>query len=618
MPTQADLIFAKIVVINNLMDEESIKGCLQQIEQLERMGQHKPLHAFLLENGYLRQDQINKIKAAQELHFKVKEDHQYGQICIQAGFLNANQVQECLGLQKQRQYKERLFQLLINKGYLSKTQHRQVLSHLAKVNPSSSLLAAPKQNEGSQSSKVLTLQDPFAQAVVQQNFATPQQVYECIEIQKQLREMGIQKDLSSVMVDKNYLSPNQVRRILAYIGSQAKGTATATADPSQKTPPPQKTFQQESKPAGNRSPIEGYEIECKLGQGAMGVIYKGRHLKLNRVVALKVLLPEFAQDKEFIQRFFREAKAAITLNHPNIIQGYHVGESNGFYYFAMEYVEGGTVKQMIREKGVLEEEEAIKIVIQICRALDHAQEHNIVHRDIKPDNIMVTKEGLAKLCDLGIAKEINQDGSLTQTGIALGTPYYISPEQAMGEKKIDIRSDIYSLGATFFHMVTGRVPYEGDTSAVIMTKHISEEPPNPRDINSSISVETSQVIMKMMAKERPYRYQNPLEVIQDLEAIQSKDLSKFGSGSSVFIQDGLKIPKESITRVSQIRKTRTSQIRKAPVKSTQHSNLRKGLPRPSLVSEAYKKPSNPIPFLMILAGVLLIILVIIIFLYLKG
>ncbi|RME04610.1 MAG: serine/threonine protein kinase [Planctomycetota bacterium] len=297
-----------------------------------------------------------------------------------------------------------------------------------------------------------------------------------------------------------------------------------------------------TKPA-SKSPIEGYEILEKLGQGAMGVIYKARHLKLQRIVALKVLLPEFANDEEFIKRFFREARAAITLHHPNIIQGYHVDKSNGFYYFAMEFIEGGTVKERLEKLGVLTEEEATNIVIQICQALEHAQEHGIVHRDIKPDNIMIAKDGTAKLCDLGIAKEINQEGSLTQTGIALGTPYYISPEQAMGEKKIDIRSDIYSLGATFYHMITGKVPYDGDTSAVIMTKHISEEPPDPRHVNPTISDNVAEVILKMMAKEREYRYQTPTEVIEDLKQDSSKDTPRFSSVSSVLIQDGIKIPK---------------------------------------------------------------------------
>lgn len=619
MPSQADLIFAKIVVLNNLASEDQIRQCLESVDKMEAMGQRTSLEQILIQQGYLNQEQIKKIKTAQELHFRVQEDHKYGKLCIQKGFVNQRQIQECLEIQKQRQYKERLYQILVSKNYLTPAQHKQIAPMISRMTPPPGTMApvsglpgpvqAPTPPSDGPSGFSSRNGDPFAQVVVQQNLATPKQVQECIDIQKKLRAMGIDKALSAVMLDKNYLSSNQVSRIMGAMGGggSAGQVSTQTASPAKTTPPPA----QKKK----KSPIEGYEIECKLGQGAMGVIYKGRHEKLQRIVALKVLLPEFANDKEFIQRFFREAKAAITLHHPNIIQGYHVGESNGFYYFAMEYVEGGTVKEKIQKTGLLPEMEAIDIVTQICRALEHAQENGIVHRDIKPDNIMMTTDGEAKLCDLGIAKEINQDGSLTQTGIALGTPYYISPEQAMGEKKIDIRSDIYSLGATFYHMVTGKVPYEGDTSAVIMTKHISEDPPDPRAVNPTVSQGTANVIMQMMAKDRAYRFQNPTEVSDQLEAVKNQEIPRFGSGSSVFIQDGLKIPKKSVTRISQIRQApKMPQGRKSVLVTTQQSNYKKGpvAARGSMVSKAayQQKKSNPLPIL-IGVGIVMIVLILV-------
>jgi serine/threonine-protein kinase len=241
---------------------------------------------------------------------------------------------------------------------------------------------------------------------------------------------------------------------------------------------------------------------------------------MDRIVALKVLAPRYAANDRFRERFLREARAVAKLNHPNIIQGIDVGESNGIYYFTMEYIDGPTVGELLKRGGALDEKRALNIVMQITRALNHAFQHGIIHRDIKPDNIMLTRDGVAKLCDLGLAKVASEEGpESTRPGASMGTPYYISPEQARGEADVDTRSDIYSLGATFYHSVVGDVPYPGESAAGVITKHLTEPLVSPRQRNPLVSATIEYVILKMMEKDRENRYQTPQELLRDLEAI---------------------------------------------------------------------------------------------------
>ena len=263
--------------------------------------------------------------------------------------------------------------------------------------------------------------------------------------------------------------------------------------------------------------VAGYRLLGPLGRGSMGSVWKATQLSLDRVVAIKILSPQLAQNPTYARRFEREALASAKLHHPNIIGALDVGEENGIRYLVMEYIEGPTVSQMLHA-GPIEEHRAAGIAIQVARALDHAHRLDIVHRDIKPANIIVTKEGVAKLCDLGLAKHMEADASETEEGMAMGTPFYLSPEQARGERRIDIRTDVYALGATLFHMVTGRVPFPGPNPAVVMTRHINDPLEPPDEVNEDVSRGLSQVIVRMMAKEREARYQTPAELMADLQA----------------------------------------------------------------------------------------------------
>jgi serine/threonine protein kinase len=212
-----------------------------------------------------------------------------------------------------------------------------------------------------------------------------------------------------------------------------------------------------------------------------------------------------------------EARATARLNHSNIVAGIDVGVAEGQYYFVMEYIDGPSLHKKLERGGAFDEKMSLSIILQIAKALEHAAKHQMVHRDIKPDNIMITKSGIAKLCDLGLALHSTQT-NFEEGGRALGTPYYISPEQALGKGEVDIRSDLYSLGATLFHLLTGKPPFQG-SPAVVMTKHINEKAPSLLEKLPSLKKETALLVQKLLEKNPKDRYQTPKELIEDLEKI---------------------------------------------------------------------------------------------------
>ncbi|MHA1571625.1 MAG: protein kinase domain-containing protein, partial [Alphaproteobacteria bacterium] len=215
--------------------------------------------------------------------------------------------------------------------------------------------------------------------------------------------------------------------------------------------------------------IGGCKIEKKLGQGGMGAVYKAHHAALDIPVAVKILPPHFAmRDPAFVERFIREARSAAKLQHQNIVGVLNVGQEHGMHFIVMQFVDGCSLQEMLKENKKLPPGKAIDIITQICSALELARKNNIVHRDIKPDNIMLDNDGTAKLADLGLAKEMDDAIDVTQSGAAMGTPHYMSPEQASDAKTADHRSDIYSLGCTLYHMISGEVPYPGESLFTIL------------------------------------------------------------------------------------------------------------------------------------------------------
>lgn len=264
---------------------------------------------------------------------------------------------------------------------------------------------------------------------------------------------------------------------------------------------------------GNR-----YEIIEKIGNGGMAMVYKAKCHVLNRYVAVKILRDEFTTDQEFIKRFEVEAQAAASITHPNIVSVYDVGKDGNLYYIVMELVQGKTLKEIIiEENGPLPWKWSVNIAIQIASALEVAHKNNIVHRDIKPHNIIITEDGTAKVTDFGIAKAVS-NSTITAFGTTIGSVHYFSPEHARGGFT-DAKSDLYSLGVVLYEMITGRVPFDADTPVSVALKHMQEEPIQPKELNSEIPQGLNDIVLKAMRKDVNLRYQNATQMLNDLRRV---------------------------------------------------------------------------------------------------
>ena len=329
--------------------------------------------------------------------------------------------------------------------------------------------------------------------LVERQLVTPEELRVAVEQQERQAYGDNRRALGEVLIDLGFVTRSQILRM-----------------------------QGSSEDSGNRpaQQLPGYQLLGKCGAGAMAVVYKARQISLDRIVAVKVLPKRLSKNAEFVERFYQEGRAAAKLNHNNIVQAIDVGEANGYHYFVMEFVEGCTVFDEIAEGKLYSEQEAVEIIQQIADALLHAHERGFIHRDVKPKNIMLTKDRVAKLADMGLARETTDvQAAMAEAGRAYGTPYYISPEQVRGEVDIDHRADLYSLGATFYHMVTGRVPFEGATPAAVMHKHLKAPLTPPDHLNTSLTSGCGAMIEMLMAKNREERYSSASELLVDLDCL---------------------------------------------------------------------------------------------------
>ena len=262
---------------------------------------------------------------------------------------------------------------------------------------------------------------------------------------------------------------------------------------------------------GNR-----YEIIEEIGRGGMALVYKAKCSLLDRTVAVKVLQPQFADDPEFVRRFRREAQAAASLSHPNIVSIYDVGEENGIHYIVMEYIKGETLKALIRKRAPLPLDEAIRYAVQIALALAHAHRNEIVHCDIKPHNMLLTEDGRIKVTDFGLARVVSST-TLTYTESVIGSVHYFSPEQASGGNATK-QSDIYATGVVLYEMLTGKLPFQGESPITIALQHIREQPKHPREIKPGIPLVLDRIVMKAMEKDPEHRYASALDLVEELRS----------------------------------------------------------------------------------------------------
>jgi len=341
------------------------------------------------------------------------------------------------------------------------------------------------------------LDTEVGKVVLDLGLATTNEIDFCREQQKQSSDPN-QRSLADLLVENNFITPNQARRIKSQFDDR------------------------------RNSQIPGYQLMSLIGKGAMAKVYKAKQLSLDRVVAIKVLPKRMSENEEFVNRFYAEGKAAARLSHSNIVQAIDVGSTaDGFHYFVMEYIEGKTLYDLMLPQPhgdgrTFSEAEGLDITIQIADALAHAHQRGLIHRDVKPKNVILTPHGVAKLTDLGLAREMNDKAAAElEAGKAYGTPYYISPEQVRGDVDIDWRADIYSLGATMYHLLTGHPPFEADTPSAVMHMHLKEPLRPPDHINTALSAGVSEIIEVAMAKNRDERYSSTSDMLEDLKAVRS-------------------------------------------------------------------------------------------------
>ncbi|MBE3134695.1 MAG: serine/threonine protein kinase [Acidobacteria bacterium] len=328
--------------------------------------------------------------------------------------------------------------------------------------------------------------------VLDRGLASKEELQEAHRLLNQAEEQGRHLTVPEALVQTRALTLNQAKRIL---GSLKEETVSPTIQ------------------------IPGIQLLERIGRGSQAVVYKGRQVSVDRIVAIKVLLSKDASDPEVRRRFIQEARAAAKLSHNNIVQAIDAGEADGYSYFIQEYIGGTTVYDLLKDRaGPLEEQKALAIIIQIAEALAHAHSRGFIHRDVKPKNIMLTKDGVAKLADMGLARHITE-GTFEEIGKAFGTPYYIAPEQVIGNPDIDFRADIYSLGATFYEMLTGRPPFTGKTPQLIMQKHVRAPLTPPDHLNSELSAGVSEIVEVMMSKRPSDRYKSTGDLLVDLKSV---------------------------------------------------------------------------------------------------
>ena len=333
--------------------------------------------------------------------------------------------------------------------------------------------------------------------------ASAEQIAHALSVQALCRTRSRRIRLGEVLVEQGVIDVRTIQKILL---EQQRRRERAVRDG-----------------GGDDAPVTGrvgrFEILKVLGRGGMGTVYKARDVKLDRVVALKILAQKWLNDAEFIARFEREAKAVSALTHPNIVQSFGSGRLSWRPYLMMEFVDGESLGHLLRVNRRLDEFRALTVARDVAGALGHAHGLSIVHRDVKPDNVLIAASGAVKLTDFGLAKLLQETDELTRSGVAVGTPHYISPEQISATRHVDHRADLYGLGAMLYHMFTGQVPFDAPSNNEILLKHVDDAAPDPRAKIPDLSSGSAVIVARLLAKRPDDRYADAAELIHDLDRV---------------------------------------------------------------------------------------------------
>lgn len=486
MPTEDELMFGKIVLLQKYCDKEK----LSEAFNIQKESDHpRPIEEILFAKGYLTEEQIKEVRKIQEDYLSASDAGRkpkpggvaFGAMAATIDNLDKADIAEALAEQEERRAggsNPRLGEILHSKGKLETANIEEILNKQAK------------------------------------------RLLKCTSCNSQF-------NVANYNPDKEYVC-SKCNGILKVPEEISNVHAEETLDSGQGA-----TLDWENVPAGQEDDkflgkeIGGCMLYEKVGEGGMGAVYKAKHLSLDKVVAVKIMLLSMTTEEQK-KRFIREARSAAKLDHPNIVGVLNVGEEEGYHYIVMQFITGTSVGDILKSAGAIELERATKIVRDTALALKDAHSQNIIHRDIKPDNIIVTGDGQTKVVDFGLARDVESVGEVTRTGQILGTPFFMAPEQFSGAN-VDNRADIYALGVTFYYMISGQKPFVGNTPFEVMMAHMNNPITPLKETMPGIPDEIDQVIANMTAKAPEDRYESMEQVITDLEAI----LARYSSATMV-------------------------------------------------------------------------------------
>lgn len=475
MASREEMLFGRLAVLHGLMEEKNLDECLKT----QAAGKSpRPLADIILEKGFLSNTQVANLKrlASQDLTVKRPatgpDTERFGRIALAKDWITTDQLAECLSLQRRmmgHNLHPNIGDVLVQKGYLEEDQVRLILKEQGKT-----LLKCPQCGSkynvtgAEDKDKVKNLS--------------------CRRCGTALVPAG-----RTVVVSADEdIDVSKIKKL-------QKASAVAVS-PILKT----------------GDVIGGCKIESLIGQGGMSRIYKATQETLDRTVAVKVLPPYLADDKKLMNRLIKEAKALARLEHPNIVQILDFGHERNQYYMIMQFVHGKTVSTLLAEYGRLPPAESARIIKETAKALDYAHRRDILHRDIKPGNIMVMPDDFVKLLDFGLTKSTHSTTDLTTEGMVIGTVHYMSPEQAAGVP-LDNRSDLYSLGATWYEMLAGKPPFEGENPWAVLLKHQNEPPEEVRSHSRKVPRKLARIVMRLLEKRAEKRYQTAGELVAAIE-----------------------------------------------------------------------------------------------------